>query len=322
MKLEDIGFYTLSDRRASRASAWSELYRCELVLTSRCNFNCPYCRHVGGADMDYWDAKEIVKTWATQRIRNIRFSGGEPTLWSPLVALVEYANSLGIGRIAISTNGSASIDKYFDLVAAGANDFSISLDACCAEDGDRMAGGIKGAFEQVTKTIQWLSAIPSVYVTVGAVLTNENQEYVRSIVEFADSLGVSDIRIIPAAQNGAMLKDAWLSQEYLDKYPILKYRVDNFSSGRPVRGLRDTDSRRCGLVLDDMAVNQGKHYPCIIYMRESGEAIGEVGSNMRTERLNWFNRTDTHCDPICKANCLDVCVDYNNKFREFNGEFK
>jgi hypothetical protein len=44
MKLEDIGFYTLSDNRALNVSAWSPMMRCELVLTGRCNFRHPYCR--------------------------------------------------------------------------------------------------------------------------------------------------------------------------------------------------------------------------------------------------------------------------------------
>lgn len=46
MKLEDIGFYTLSDARALSASEYSPLMRCELIVTSRCNFRkkCRYSR--------------------------------------------------------------------------------------------------------------------------------------------------------------------------------------------------------------------------------------------------------------------------------------
>jgi molybdenum cofactor biosynthesis enzyme MoaA len=44
MKLEDIGFYTLSDARAFNSSYNSDLMRCELILTDRCNFKCVYCR--------------------------------------------------------------------------------------------------------------------------------------------------------------------------------------------------------------------------------------------------------------------------------------
>ena len=58
MRLEDIGFYTLSDERARDVARYSygatcacdripsPLQRCELILTDRCNFRCEYCRGV------------------------------------------------------------------------------------------------------------------------------------------------------------------------------------------------------------------------------------------------------------------------------------
>jgi len=83
-----------------------------------------------------------------------------------------------------------------------------------------------------------------------------------------------------------------------------------------VRGNLQTS--HCGLVLDDMAVMGDEHYPCIIYMRESGKSIGKVGPNMRQERLDWYRTHDCTKDPICSKNCLDVCVNYNKKFQELN----
>jgi hypothetical protein len=53
MDLKEIGFYTLSDERCWKASKSSDLSRCELVLGARCNFRCPYCRHVGGRDLEF-----------------------------------------------------------------------------------------------------------------------------------------------------------------------------------------------------------------------------------------------------------------------------
>jgi MoaA/NifB/PqqE/SkfB family radical SAM enzyme len=316
MKLENIGFYTLNDDRASTACHTSKLSRCELVLTARCNFRCPYCRSVGGEDLPFGEATSLVRMWAADGLRNIRFSGGEPTLYDGLPYLCRLAKSLGAEHVAVSTNGSASIDVYRGLLSSGVNDFSVSLDACCAEDGDRMAGGVKGAFDTVTKSIKWLAA--RTYVTVGVVLTEANVGTVNDIISFADSLGVSDIRVIPAAQDGDRLSGVFVAAEMLAKYPILNYRITNIQAGRPVRGLREGDPIRCGLVLDDMAVNQGNHYPCIIYMRESGRAIGNVGDNMRTERREWYESHNVHNDPICKGNCLDVCVDYNRRFAATN----
>ena len=139
MKLENIGFYTLLDSRAATTSEVSRLSRCELILTSRCNFNCPYCRGMKDADkgdITKDEAFEIVRQWASHDLHCIRFSGGEPTLWPHLVELVSYAKDLGIERIALSTNGSARLGLYENLITSGVNDISVSLDSCCASMGN------------------------------------------------------------------------------------------------------------------------------------------------------------------------------------------
>jgi molybdenum cofactor biosynthesis enzyme MoaA len=316
-KLEDIGFYTITNNRCRNASETSDLQRCEILLTGRCSFKCPYCRGIGGPDMPYSQAENVVRLWASQKLKNIRFSGGEPTLYPGIVKLVLLAKELGCERVAISSNGSASKHMYDSLLEAGCTDFSISLDACCASDGDIMSG-TKGQWDKIVSNIKYLSS--KTYVTVGVVLTNDNADKVNDIITFADSLGVSDIRIIPAAQDGDRLKNVFVSTELLDKYPILKYRIENLQEGKPVRGLSESDTNKCGLVLDDMAVCEGKHYPCIIYLREGGRAIGNVGPNMRKERLEWYKNHDTKKDIICSKSCLDVCVEYCNKFEEFHNE--
>jgi len=311
MRLEDIGFYTLSDERAQTSSIYTPLWRCELILGARCNFRCPYCRHIGGRDLAQSKAEDIVRLWANQGLKNIRFSGGEPTLQPGLTNLVKLSKELDIERIAISTNGSADYELYQSLIDEGANDLSISLDACCAEDGDKMAGNKKGSWNKVVDNIRQLSKLT--YVTVGVVLTDQNISIVNETIEFAHNLGVSDIRIIPAAQNGDKLKNIYVNKELLDVHPILRYRVQNIQNGLTVRGLSSNDPNRCSLVLDDMAVMGEEHYPCIIYMREQGKPIGKVGLNMRLEREEWSKNHDTHKDPICKKNCLDVCINFNRK---------
>ena len=177
-----------------------------------------------------------------------------------------------------------------------------------------MAGGRPGVFDRVVSNIRALSTLT--YVTVGVVLVPDNQGKTERIVRFADTLGVSDIRIIPAAQHGAQLPALRVDDALLRKYPILRYRVHNLVHGRSVRGIGAGGPSRCGLVLDDMAVMGNKHYPCIIYLREGGVAIGAVGPNMREERRRWWLEHDNHKDPICSGNCLDVCVDYNTKHQE------
>jgi len=205
--LKNIGFYSLSDERAKNSSETSQMKRCEMIITEYCNFKCPYCR--GLKDWIYGDrkfkmlsldeVKRNIDLWCEPLpLENIRFSGGEPTLHPDIIEIVSYAKSKGIKRIAISTNGSNKSSLYFKLVEAGVNDFSISLDACCADDGDKMSGGVVGSFDKVIENIKYISRLT--YVTVGVVLTKDNVQRTIDTIKFADSLGVSDIRIISASQ--------------------------------------------------------------------------------------------------------------------------
>ena len=315
-KLKNIGFYTLEDERARNVSFYSPLWRCELLLTSHCNFNCVYCRGFrkeDQGDLSWDDAKRVIDLWCSDGLKNVRFSGGEPTLWKYLTKLVEYCNTNGVERIAISTNGSASLSLYKELINAGVNDFSISLDSCCSATVNKMAGNIS-VFDKIVYTIKELSKLT--YVTIGTVLVGDNENEIDEIIKYGMNLGVSDIRLITAAQRAKYLP----SFDYVGNgFPILKYRLNNMKHGKPIRGIGVDDNFRCPLVLDDMAILNGKHYPCIIYLREQGNAIGDVSARMRYGRLALYLSHNCYEDPICRNNCLDVCVDYNNRVREFGG---
>jgi sulfatase maturation enzyme AslB (radical SAM superfamily) len=327
-KLEDIGFYSLSDERAKNASISSQMKRCEMIITEYCNFSCSYCRGLSAEiygdrrikQLSLEEIKKNIDYWCEgQPLENIRFSGGEPTLHKNIREIVAYAKSSGIKRIAISTNGSNKLSLYKELIELGVNDYSISLDGCCAEDVEFMAGGIKGAFDVISENIRELSKLT--YVTVGIVLTERTVKQAIDTIVFADLLGVSDIRVIPAAQfNKPVEALGLIDGRILDRHPILKFRVNEFKNGNHVRGMRETDSPMCGLVLDDSVIAGSFHFPCVIYMREQGKPIGLVGSNMRAERKHWMETHNTFEDPICKSNCLDVCVQYCNKFREYHPE--
>jgi len=316
MQLENIGFYTLSDKRAKNVTWETDLQRCELILTDRCNFKCAYCRGIqkpyqGELTLD--EAKNIIDLWEQGNLHNIRFSGGEPTCWNNLTELVKYTKQKkSIKRIALSTNGSASLDLYYSLVDAGVNDFSISLDACCSLTADIMAG-TDSDFLHISEVIRKLSKLS--YVTVGVVLDKRNNDEIEKIISYASSLGVADIRIIPSAQSNHRL-----NIKIDTDYRILKYRINNINSNKHIRGITNKDCSVCHLVKDDMVIVNEYHFPCIIYMREGGLPIGNIKnkniSEIREERKEWFYKTDTHLDRICKNNCLDVCIDYNNKVEE------
>jgi len=320
MRLEDIGFYTLSEKRVQQLSSTSPMWRCEIIITGRCNFKCPYCR---GPEIIQSDAKKDLSSdqvfntlnyWIKDGLKNIRFSGGEPTLHSDLSYFVNYCKNNKVERIAVSTNGSNSITTYNQLLFAGVNDFSISLDACCSSAGHQMTGR-EGQWEKVVTNIGYLAK--RTYVSVGVVLTEDNLSETIKVIDYAHSLGVSDIRIIPSAQNNKNPENLdFLSEEIREAHPILNYRVNNILTQKEVRGISNPEHNRCYLVMDDSAVAGNHHFPCIIYMREGGSPIGEVGPNMRQERINWSESHNVYTDSICRANCLDVCCFFNERCSE------
>lgn len=315
MRLEAIGFYTLSDLRAKYANSNSDLQRCELLLTPKCNLKCPYCRGLNHDELSLPYAQYVLQLWIDEGLTNVRFSGGEPTMSPYLNPLIRGCKKSGVRRIAISTNGTQNVDYYKKLVDDGVNDFSISLDGGCCSIADKMTG-VKGTFQKVSDNIRELSKLT--YITVGVVFNEQNIDTAKEVVSFVDSLSPSDIRIISSAQyNRALTKLADLHEDILSKYPILKYRINNFRKGRNVRGIKKDDTHKCYLVRDDVAVAGNYHYPCIIYLREQGLPIGKMGENFREERQEWFEKHDTHLDEICRRNCLDVCIDYNNKCHEY-----
>ncbi|HDY89285.1 MAG TPA: radical SAM protein [bacterium] len=318
MKLEDIGFYTLSDKRANNSSIKSPLWRCELILNESCNFKCGYCRGIRKdiATQLGEGTFETLTYWIQDRLQNIRFSGGEPTLYRELPELVALCKMHGVKRIAVSTNGSADRSKYQELIDCGVNDFSVSLDACCSSGCDKMSG-VENMWEKIIDNIRFISS--QTYCTVGVVIDNNNINNFKYIISLADSLGVSDIRIIPSAQFNETLKVAEnIPYSIIIKYPILKYRVDNILAGRHVRGIDSANHCKCWLAMDDMAVAGEYHFPCIIYMREHGDPIGKVNYEMRQDRMAWIKSHNPYQDPICSKNCLDVCVQYNKTCENYN----
>jgi sulfatase maturation enzyme AslB (radical SAM superfamily) len=259
-------------------------------------------------DIGSVEAIRTISAWASRGLKNIHFSGGEPTLHKSLPLFCNHARACGVERIAISTNGSAPLQKYKELLASGVNDFSVSLDSCCQESMDKMSGGAGALWDRLLENIEYLSS--KTYVTLGVVLTNDNIDETHGVIELGKRLGVSDIRIITAAQWKATASIS----EPDGNMPILNYRLRNIRNGVPMRGLSGTDSPRCKLVLDDMCVVDGKHYPCIIYFRERGKPIGDFTDidTTRRERETWSRNHDCLNDPICRSQCLDVCREYNN----------
>ena len=149
------------------------------------------------------------------------------------------------------------------------------------------------------------------YVNVGLVLDNLNVDRVEKIIDYILNLGVDDIKISISTKDNVFPK---FSDKDYSSYPILNYRVNRFRQGFSMRGL--AEDLKCHLVKNDVSIMGNYHYPCLVYARESGDPIGELGINTREDRLNWFYKHTPIEDPICKKYCMDFKCEYNRSIKE------
>jgi MoaA/NifB/PqqE/SkfB family radical SAM enzyme len=310
--LENMGFFTLTDARCAATTSNSPLGRCVLVLTESCNFACPYCRSHTGRHLPSASAREVLRIWADNGLFALVLTGGEPTLHPDLPGIVRFAKGLGIPRLCVATNGAAGISLYRDLWENGVDEFSISLDADNPEDGAALSGRGPETWHRVVDNIRTIAG--HARVTVGLVISETNVNRSAEVVRFALDLGVSDVRVNPAAQYSAHLPALDLEPRLVRDHPILAWRLANSAEGIGVRGLQDDDPGRCWLALDEMTVNKGEHYPCFVHMREGGKPIGPMRADVREQRARWVALHDPRRDPICRANCPDCLVSFNRRY--------
>lgn len=114
----------------------------DVVVGYDCNLKCTYCTITDGMRRRALPTRAItseIDTAAGRGIRRIAFTGGEPTIFQSLPALVRYAKQRGFQEIKIASNGLRYAHApYLDhLISAGANRFHLSLHAFGDADYER-----------------------------------------------------------------------------------------------------------------------------------------------------------------------------------------
>lgn len=133
-----------------------------ISLTDRCQFRCTYCLPAEHVDvmrqqsrpekhLSFDEITTVVKVFAALGVNKIRLTGGEPLLRKGVPQLVEnIKNIAGIDEVALTTNAGLLDHVLDDLVAAGLDRITISMDALEQQ-----------LFEQITGTNYQVSTILS-----------------------------------------------------------------------------------------------------------------------------------------------------------------
>ena len=107
-----------------------------ISVTDRCNLRCTYCMPEEGIVsvshdriLRYADILRICRIGAALGIHRIKLTGGEPLVRRGVVGLIREIKAIsGIEQVTMTTNGVLLAAMYDDLVDAGLDAVTISLD--------------------------------------------------------------------------------------------------------------------------------------------------------------------------------------------------
>lgn len=172
--------------------------RLDLKVGFSCNNNCTFCAQAHRRDQGDNSFDEIVKDLEEgyeDGVREVVFTGGEPTIREDIVEIITRAKEIGFKNIQIQTNGRMFYYKDFakKLIDAGATEFSPALhgpDKETHEKGTRA----DGSFEQTLQGIKNLKDIGA-YVITNTVVNKFNYKKLPEIVEILMDIGVDQFQL-------------------------------------------------------------------------------------------------------------------------------
>jgi len=161
----------------------------KVKLTDNCNSKCVTC--------DYWKShheneltleefRKVLDQLRAIGVTEVMFTGGEPTMRSELVPVVQHA-AAGFSTIGLTTNGlSLPGGKMDQLLAAGLTQIVLSLEGLEGHDELR---GVPGNTRKVLAILEHLSdrraAGASIAVKLAMTLMERNLDDVPGMIELA-----------------------------------------------------------------------------------------------------------------------------------------
>jgi heme b synthase len=160
--------------------------------TRNCNLACVHCRasatmgpHQG--ELETQEALRLIDQIAEVGKPIIILTGGEPLLRSDIFKIARYGTDRGM-RMVMALNGTLiTANAARQLVEAGIQRISVSLDGSTPETHDRFRQ-VKGAFEGTLKGIDLLKKV-GLDFQINTTITKTNLDQIPKIQQLAVDLG-------------------------------------------------------------------------------------------------------------------------------------
>lgn len=194
-----------------------------LSITDVCNFSCQYCLPDGyqcDTPRNFMSAEElnmVVRAFAKMGTKKVRITGGEPSLRSDLVDIIEQTAKVpGIEQVAITTNGYKLEKDLKSWVDAGLTSLNVSIDSLDPRQFEQITGDSR--LQSILKGVEQAVEL-GLQVKVNAVLLNEFSDtqlslffnYVKS-----HNITLRFIELMQTGDNEAFFKAQHVSGERIE----------------------------------------------------------------------------------------------------------
>eukprot|EP00095_Tigriopus_kingsejongensis_P011190 maker-scaffold8110_size2858-snap-gene-0.3 protein:Tk11190 transcript:maker-scaffold8110_size2858-snap-gene-0.3-mRNA-1 annotation:"molybdenum cofactor biosynthesis protein" len=286
-----------------------------ISVTDRCNFRCTYCMPREVFDkhkflprqelLSFEEIERLVRLFASQGVRKIRLTGGEPLVRNDLETLVESLASIdGIDDVAMTSNVSLmTAQRAQSLRDAGLSRINVSLDAL--DDATFKAiNDVDVSVQQVLDGINYCADAQFDEIKINMVVKkglNEHSilpmaEYFKGsghILRFIEFMDVGNA-------NGWVPEEVFTASEIVEmintKMPIAP--TDPNYSGEVAKRWSYVDGGGEVRVIASLLAD---HDAQVKVFKAASDALRERSAEDFKAMFAWLGEIDKHLDPIRQA---------------------
>lgn len=180
-----------------------------ISITDRCNLRCVYCMPEEGVEslrhsdiLTFDEILRICRVLAKKGLKKVKITGGEPLVRRGAANLIKQIKDIdGIQSVTITTNGVLLTEQYHNLVGAGADSITVSLDTMDREKYAKITR--RDEFKKVIDGIKYAQKENKVRLKINAVpIYGLDEAEILSLIEFAREYD-TDVRFIEVMPIGS-----------------------------------------------------------------------------------------------------------------------
>lgn len=182
-----------------------EIKKTVIITGYRCNNRCRFCMEANKRDFPVKTTLEIEREMVKSRKRGtdyLELIGGEMTIRSDIVRLIEFAKRLGFSTIMMSTNGRMYSYKELAkaILKAGLNSLVFSIHGHTPKLQDWLTR-VEGSFVQLKKGVENVKRISkrlrlNIHIGSNTTIVKQNYKFLPQIGKYIRNLGIEDSEFI------------------------------------------------------------------------------------------------------------------------------